>query len=47
MEPLKGWVKAFKPTSLQEAIRKTREMLNQNSYRDHLLTVVKEIKDLQ
>jgi hypothetical protein len=26
MEPLKGWVKAFKPTSLQEAIWKTRDM---------------------
>jgi hypothetical protein len=47
MEPLKGWVKAFKPTSLQEAIRKTRELLNQNSYPDHLLTVVEEIKGLQ
>jgi hypothetical protein len=26
MEPLKGWVKAFKPTSLQEAIWKTRDL---------------------
>jgi hypothetical protein len=26
MEPLKGWVKAFKPTNLQEAIWKTRDL---------------------
>jgi hypothetical protein len=26
MEPLKGWVKAFKPTSLHEAIWKTRDL---------------------
>jgi hypothetical protein len=26
MEPLKGWVKAFKPTSLQEAIWKMRDL---------------------
>jgi hypothetical protein len=26
MEPLKGWVKAFNPTSLQEAIWKTRDL---------------------
>jgi hypothetical protein len=26
MEPLKGWVKAFKPTSLQESIWKTRDL---------------------
>jgi len=26
MQPLEGWVKAFKPTNLQEAIRKTRDL---------------------
>jgi hypothetical protein len=26
MEPLEGWFKAFKPTSLQEAIRKMRDL---------------------
>jgi hypothetical protein len=26
MEPLKGWVKAFKPTNLQDAIWKTRDL---------------------
>jgi hypothetical protein len=26
MEPLKGWVKAFKPTNPQEAIWKTRDL---------------------
>lgn len=27
-EPLQGWVKAFNPTTLQEAIKKTRDMGN-------------------
>jgi hypothetical protein len=26
MEPLKGWVKAFKPTNLQDAIWRTRDL---------------------
>jgi hypothetical protein len=26
MEPLKGWVKTFKPTNLQEVIWKTRDL---------------------
>jgi hypothetical protein len=30
MEPLKGWVKAFKPTILQDAIWIWVKLLNQN-----------------
>jgi hypothetical protein len=26
MEPLRGWVKAFKPTNLQDVILKTRDL---------------------
>jgi hypothetical protein len=50
MEPLKGWVKAFKPTNLQDTIWRTRDLgpaAKPNLYLGHLLTPEEEIKDLQ
>jgi hypothetical protein len=31
VEPLRGWVKAFRPPTLQDAIMKTRDMVDTTS----------------